>query len=570
MILSAGLASSILLIFIFLIDTGMTEFPPPTMIIYYITDGMLLWLPALLLWPRAKWTGPTVLLLVSFFFYCNVLHNRHFGVVMSLQTLSLAGTVDSLVVRAAVASMRWYDCIFLLPTVISALAIVLWSKKSSSPLPKYFKLTVTIAFFIITIAAHGKAYIAERNELSGESLKKFFSDHLELNHHIRRHGVTAGYLSILFNNYNYPEFKVMPPECIAEIKHWSTSDTISGVERNRDKNLILIIVESLNTRAIEWEHGGRKAMPNLNKILADSSTIAFTSVYPQTGLGSSSDGQMMYYSGIYPSHHRAMAEAAPYGPYPSLAKLYPDNAFEIIGEWSATWNHGITNKAFGFSRLHDKLGYWRIKSDKRVFADARDIISHSKKPFFASITTLEMHYPYNKGDHGNAWFSSLPFGDERDKQYLEACVSFDTALGEFISWLKTSGIWQQSVIVIASDHNAPEMTLSSNMNDRRILFAILNSGLPGFRCDEVVGQIDVFPTLVDVSGRWRSTRWHGFGHSLLRTVPGFAITYHGNVAGDTIGKSADVERQRRAVELSQKWIFASNKDRLIFDKRQDR
>ena len=63
-------------------------------------------------------------------------------------------------------------------------------------------------------------------------------------------------------------------------------------------------------------------------------------------------------------------------------------------------------------------------------------------------------------------------------------------------------------------------------------------------------------------GLWDSVSWRGFGSSLLREIPGFALRHDGSVVGDTT-KSDMIERQRLAVELSQKWIYANNKKEIL-------
>ena len=107
------------------------------------------------------------------------------------------------------------------------------------------------------------------------------------------------------------------------------------------------------------------------------------------------------------------------------------------------------------------------------------------------------------------------------------------------------------------------MCLSPAMSDDRLLFTIVNSGLPGFTNDETVGQIDVFPTIVDAIGLWDSVTWHGFGKSLLREIPGFALRHDGSIAGNAMSDTAGIAKQQRAAELSYKWIVADNKRDIL-------
>lgn len=449
---------------------------------------------------------------------------------------------------------------------IFVVATAIWGKKATTiPLPRHFKWLTVIGYVIIVLVAQSRLYFA-RYKYDQSSVEEFLGFQMNFNILLSDHGASAGYILDYINSRSY--FKEMPVESIREIENWSQAAGTQNEDKDSvsNKNLILIIVESLNTTAVEWNYKGRMAMPQLNMLMSDSSAITFTSVLSQVGNGESSDGQMLYYSGIYPSAGVPMALISPQGPYPSLAQLYPKNSFESIYEPRGTWwNHGITNKAFGFKRIYDDLGESHTVdhySDSLLFAKAKTILSRAKSPFFSVITTIGTHGPYTCG-YNNVWFSDLNFKDSRDKNYLEVCAAFDTALGNFINWMKKSGLWEKSIIVIASDHAAVENMLSKDMRTQRVIFTILNSGHTGFVCDKVVGQIDVFPTLIDIIGVGSKTKWHGFGHSLLDTIPGFAIAHDGSIVGDTVDKSKDFYRQLKAIDLSQQWIRATNKKELL-------
>lgn len=563
-LLLATLFSTILLVAIFLISMGIPGPHPITMLALFIPDGVLLWLPIVILWPRYKWTESVIIAVVTLFFYCNILYYRNFDTAISTQILSLASTVDSIVIRSALASTRWQDIIFLFPLLITVISTAVWGKKAMSiSLPRHFKLLAVTGYMAIALIAQYRLYfITSRWNSDNMNIKVFIGIKTNFNSQLTEHGVSAGYIFDYLSSRS--SFEEMPEEQINEIKGWNRAEGFYSTDSSADRNLIFIIVESLNTKAVEMKLHGRLIMPQINRLISDPTAITFTSVYPQAGGGRSSDGQMMYYSGIYPSGSIPMAVIAPEGPYPSLARIYPQDSFEIIYESRSLWNHGVTTKAFGFKKLHDNLertGMDRSVSDSLVFAKAKKILPKAHIPFFSAIITIGMHEPYNR-PFKKTWFSDMPFADSRDKNYLEACAAFDSALGDFIVWLKESGFWENSTIVIASDHEAREEQLSPEMSDRRLLLTILNSGHPGFTSNDIVGQIDVFPTLIDLTGLNHKFTWHGFGHSLLREIPGYAIAHDGSVVGDTLGKSEDVRRQEKAINLSQLWIKAKNKRQL--------
>ena len=444
-------------------------------------------------------------------------------------------------------------------------------------------MSVVLVSVALLIASNYKLYrdfynysnsvgqLSEESSLD-EKIKSFFSRRTSFYGEMRNHGLWMAYILDFYRTYNIKaRYKAISGDDIMDISSWKSGgdEKYETLSSGKKQNLIFIIVESLNTLAIDWNWKGMTAMPSLNKIISDSSCISFTSMYPQVGNGRSSDGQMMYHTGIYPSADTPMCVVDPDGPYVSLARLMPPptTSMEIITEAPRLWNHSSTTKAFGFDSLNHSVAedMQPAIADSVLFARACDIIQSTVTPFYAVLTTISMHDPYIQSEWGNGrrtWISEIQDMDERDKTYLEACAVFDRALGRFMDWFWQSPLKDNTMIVIASDHEAREMYLSPEMSDGRLFFAILNSGRNGFRCDKTVGQIDVFPTVVDAMGLWDSVSWRGFGSSLLREIPGFALRHDGSVVGDTT-KSDMIERQRLAVELSQKWIYANNKKEIL-------
>ena len=78
----------------------------------------------------------------------------------------------------------------------------------------------------------------------------------------------------------------------------SIHDSIA--EKNLKKNLILIVVESLNTELLGAEIEGRPVMPVLDSLANANGTLLARQVVPQIRDGGSGDGQMMINTGQLP------------------------------------------------------------------------------------------------------------------------------------------------------------------------------------------------------------------------------------------------------------------------------
>lgn len=95
-----------------------------------------------------------------------------------------------------------------------------------------------------------------------------------------------------------------------------------------------------------------------------------------------------------------------------------------------------------------------------------------------------MHMPFDEEDViPRDWTLS-----DRAYGYVSKTGVFDQALGRFIAGIKDAGLYDDTVIVIASDHQVP---LGSVMDDAidngRIMLIIINSGLQGKVDSRIVG-----------------------------------------------------------------------------------
>lgn len=573
---------SALLIATFLVMAGMRWQHPLTFAAQLLPEAVLITLPAVMLWPRWRYFHPALLTVVALFFIVNILYLRNFDDLLSISMLRLgSSSFNALVVRSAMASLRPLDVLFVVPVIAAYVA----ANRLGPHVPP-IALRTKIAALLLTIMALFAGQVkhfrdtsrwltASGQFASNWSLQKrlatYFDSNLTPKDAVGRLGLTAAYLLDAYRAYAiYASIAELQRADMEEIASWQSSPSL-GICSSQHKNLLLIVVESLNSRAIEWTCNGRSAMPYLNSLLADTTAISFTSICPQTGKGRSSDGQQAYYSGLYPSQREPMCVVAPNGPFPSLPRQLASwgyTSVEIIFEEPYVWNHQLTNKAFGFDSLYHSLSVSnvpRLAADSLLLQASASIVAQMPEPYFAVVTTIAMHDPYNEvaGQPSLAALGIGQEGDQRDLLYLEYCAAFDRALQQFMARLQASPQWNNTIVAIASDHEARELCLSPAMSDNRIFFALLNSGRQGFHSDGVAGQTDVYPTLIDALGLWDIASWRGFGMSLLRGMPGFALRPDGTIVGDTIGRSDAVARQFRALDLSQRWIRAANLNDIL-------
>ncbi|MBQ8628649.1 MAG: sulfatase-like hydrolase/transferase [Prevotella sp.] len=125
-----------------------------------------------------------------------------------------------------------------------------------------------------------------------------------------------------------------------------------------------------------------------------------------------------------------------------------------------------------------------------------------------------MHGPYDKCvEHGfTLRDKSLP---EQYKNYLVNCHYMDKQIEGYINELKKKGVYDNSVIVIASDHDAHPWALGMEGKlSTNLPLYIINGGVDKTEAWQgECNQVDVYTTLADILG---IQEWRGLGHTLLR------------------------------------------------------
>ena len=124
-----------------------------------------------------------------------------------------------------------------------------------------------------------------------------------------------------------------------------TDNNYSVSER---KNLILIIVESLNSWVINFKIDNIEVTPFLNQLCCQSNSIVALKMQPQVKDGRSSDAHFIYNTGILPLKKGAVAMRYGKAIYPSLAKALKNyTTIEFICDDAKFWNQKVTAYSYG-------------------------------------------------------------------------------------------------------------------------------------------------------------------------------------------------------------------------------
>ena len=323
-------------------------------------------------------------------------------------------------------------------------------------------------------------------------------------------------------------------------------------------NLIFIMVESLNAWVVNLDIDGKPVTPTLNSLAADSANIVCLNVISQAKNGHSSDGKFMYQTGLLPLIDRSVAMEYSDRTYPSIVKALKQRGYksvEICGDEASLWNVENMSHAYGFDELYhhpeleEQLEAANYNLDKVVIEFAAQHLPTISGNFVAQLFTGLMHSPYDYDFEPATWISASKKYTQKVRNYLEKTHYFDMKLGFFLESLKQSGLYDNSVIVIASDHcemidDEPNGRPAISKNGNDCVFIVIN-GSHGKLINGPMGQIDVYPTILDVMGL-NDYSWKGLGHSLLR----YDVRSAAESGEDTYGTSPLLKSQKEAWKVS--------------------
>lgn len=335
------------------------------------------------------------------------------------------------------------------------------------------------------------------------------------------------------------------------MKRKSQKKNYSSICHN--KNLIVILVESLQSWTINLKIEQTEITPYINQLIKDSSTIYFPKVVPQVKDGRSSDAQLIINTGLLPLATGATSSLCATNTFPSLPSALKEkgyNSISFICDSRTFWNQGCTTIAYGFNKLYDHLQKKDGKrtADEELFKYSLAILSQERSPFYAQLVTLSSHEPYTTPLVTNSSLEQKKIENNEVKNYLIAIEYVDKCIGQFIEALKREKLYDSSIIIITGDHE--QMTFNNyegrtqlKAEDCLVPFIIINSPLKSPNTSYYLGQVDIYPSLLDIMGCSTYT-WRGLGESVFNSEVSNYATFRTNIAAGGKNISDSVKKSR--------------------------
>lgn len=520
-----------------------------------LVAGTLLALPAAA-WPRKPWIWAVLTVLIDLLLIANLMYCRTYNAAIPPANYALAGNLRDF--GASVSdSVSPLDLGFFV-----ILAAGLWAAKcrcngQSRPTPYGYlaMLGTTLCVWGLTTLIIGCTPYANMQKMANSAYY--------------HNSIPVAYT--LFGRIYYDIASVPKPlteaqrnEALAEVREHSDMLNRMNVDTTatRPVNLVYVIVESLESWPIGSKAEGKEITPNLNRLLSKENTLYVPHVLSQADAGRSIDGQLALMTGLTPMRGQVFSATVDIDTLGSLHREFSAHnqglsTRLLTGDNPTTWNLTGVAEGMGVGKVLSRK-YWKGEPthinhtlyDKPFIEDViRHIDSGDislKSPYMIEVMTYSTHNPFVthpdlkrlklKGDYP-------PHIDD----YMVAINATDHALGIFIDRLSREPDFDRTLIVITGDHeglanyrkDAVKHPATRNLvsSEQFTPFIAVNSPVGG-RIDKIVGQIDLYTTVLDLMGWTPTAAWRGMGMSAIDPRhPGCAIAPNGTVHGQ--GKAPD-------------------------------
>ena len=289
-------------------------------------------------------------------------------------------------------------------------------------------------------------------------------------------------------------------------------------------NIVFIMVESYMAAASKTKINGKEVMPNINSLMRENNCYVNLSVTSNRGSGVSSDAQISYFTGLLPLKNEIAVTSIIKNEVIAFPKLLHEqkeyHTYITLPTGKNFWHQEEANEKYGIDNVIEfgnKANDFFCQ-DEELFKKMEQVTHSLKEPYLNIILTLSMHGGYDNDFLKEQGYKS-PFQYPKSypitfRYYLDKCYYTDAQIGKYINYLKKSMQYNNTIIMICSDHEVPEASKQMGCPEDLPLM-IINSHIAKDKFYQGrINQIDLYPTLIDMFEL--KTKWRGMGHSLLR------------------------------------------------------
>lgn len=465
--------------------------------------------------------------------FSNAVYYREFTDFITINTMLGAGKVASGLGESAIKLFRPYDILYWIDFILLVFALATKRiKMDETPV----RARMAFAFTTLSVMIFsGNLFLAESDR--PELLTRTFSrDYL-----VKYLGINAFTAYDGVQTYKTTQVRAQASatdmdEVAEYVKgHYAKpNDQYFGLAKGR--NVIYIHLESTQQFLIDYklkdENGvEHEVMPFINSLYHSNSTFSFSNFFHQVKAGKTSDAETLFENSLFGLNQGALFtqlggkntfEAAP-----NILKQTQGYTSAVFHGNSGTfWNRNETYKHLGYDYFFD-ASYYNVTednsfqyglNDKPFFQQSVKYLEHLQQPFYTKFIAVSNHYPYSQLSGDETGFPLAQTKDETINSYFSTANYMDTAVHEFFDYLKQSGLYDNSIIILYGDHygisNARNKELAqllgkdretwSNFDNAQVQRVPYMIHIPGMTQGKIIdtygGQVDALPTLLHLLG----------------------------------------------------------------------
>ena len=475
-----------------------------------------------------------IYLLLFIWLISNSIYYREFTDFVTVNTMLASSKVSAGLGAAALELFRPWDVIYILDFPILAFFFFKkWIRMDNRPFNKRASFAVTSLSAMLFSA---NLFLAEIDR--PELLTRGFSNYYV----VRALGLPAflGYSA----NQTYAANKERSKASEADLKpveeyiqqHYAKPNPeYFGMAKGR--NVIYIHLESFQQFLIDYklkvDDKEYEVTPFLNSLYHSKETFAFSNVFNQVKAGKTSDAETMIETGLFGLNQGSFMvnyggtntqQAAPF----ILSKNGYNSSAVFHGNAGSFWNRNTAYKQWGYNYFFDASYFTKQNSsnsfqyglnDKYMLKDSIKYLERLQQPFYTKFITVSNHYPYTTSLSGDdLGFPLAKTQDETINGYFATANYLDSSIKAFFDYLKESGLYKNSIIVLYGDHygisnsrnpalapllgkNSETWSSYDNAMLQRVPYMVVVPGMDkGGIIDTYGGEIDMLPTLEHLLG----------------------------------------------------------------------
>ncbi|MCO6542701.1 MAG: LTA synthase family protein [Lactobacillus sp.] len=472
-------------------------------------------------------TATIIYLLETILLYSNILYYREFNDFISFNTIMSVGKVSKGLGSSAIAMAQVHDWIYFVDFAV--IIILFFTKKIKIDHRPYSRLQ---AFTVTSIALFGLVLNLFLAELSRPQLlvrtfdRTYIVKYLGLNSFLTYDGLKTAQSNSLRSGAQGTSMD--PVLKFVNQNYAAPNPQYAGV--GRGKNVIIIHLESFQQFLIDSKVKDQEVTPFLNSLYHDDNTLSFSNFFHEVGQGKTSDAETMLETSLFGlpegSFFTSLGTNNTFQAAPAILDQQQGYTSAVFhGNIGSFWSRDTVYKNMGYHYFFDQKyyqqtadsnTYWGSK-DKLLFSESVKYLEQLQQPFYAKFLTVTNHNPYELSDTDTEGFEKPDTPNTMVNNYFATAHYLDEALREFFDYLKASGLYNNSIVVLYGDHfglnEGDEKALAPLLNRdpdtwttfdhlqlQRVPFMIHMPGLKGGIQKQYGGEIDALPTLLHLLG----------------------------------------------------------------------